>query len=160
MGITRINRKCHCESLKHLYFFARQTEKKRVFCGTLWLAMKSRSILIISNAKSHEWILANHQHLPKRNIIVTEQCSAFGGICKASFTMSYSNRTITGDRYQLQLNRLNEALFEKRPVVASDLRKVMLLHDNAWPYALQKLSRKHWCSSSGKFSRTQCIPQT
>jgi len=41
------------------------------------------------------------------------------------------NESITGDRYQLQLNRLNEALLEKRPAVASNRRKVMLLHDNA-----------------------------
>jgi len=41
------------------------------------------------------------------------------------------NESITGDRYQLQLNCLNEALLEKRPAVASNQRKVMLLHDNA-----------------------------
>ena len=36
-----------------------------------------------------------------------------------------------GDQYQLQLNRMNETLLEKRPAVASNRRKVMFLPDNA-----------------------------
>jgi len=49
------------------------------------------------------------------------------------------NESITGDRYQLQLNRLNEALLEKRPAVASNRRKVMLLHDNARPHVAKSV---------------------
>ena len=47
------------------------------------------------------------------------------------------NESITGDRYQLQLNRLNETLLEKRPAVVSNRRKVMLLHDDARPHVVK-----------------------
>ena len=47
--------------------------------------------------------------------------------------MNYSNRTkvLRGIDIQLQWNCLNEASLEKRPAVASNRRKLMLLQDNA-----------------------------
>ncbi|EFN64341.1 Histone-lysine N-methyltransferase SETMAR, partial [Camponotus floridanus] len=44
------------------------------------------------------------------------------------------NKSIMRDRYQLQLNRLNVTFMEKRSAVASNRRKVILLHDNARPH--------------------------
>lgn len=44
------------------------------------------------------------------------------------------NETITGDRYQLQLMRLSQALKEKRPLYEQRHDKVILLHDNARPH--------------------------
>lgn len=44
------------------------------------------------------------------------------------------NETITGDRYQLQLMRLSQALKEKRPLYEQKHDKVILLHDNARPH--------------------------
>ena len=41
------------------------------------------------------------------------------------------NETITTERYQQQLERLNDNLMQKRPSIASNRRKVILLHDNA-----------------------------
>lgn len=44
------------------------------------------------------------------------------------------NETITTERYQQQLERLNDNLMQKRPSIASNRRKVILLHDNARPH--------------------------
>ena len=41
------------------------------------------------------------------------------------------NETITTERYQQQLERLNDNLMQKRSSIASNRRKVILLHDNA-----------------------------
>lgn len=41
-----------------------------------------------------------------------------------------SNKSITGDRYQIQLNCLYKALLEKRPKIASNQHKVILVHNN------------------------------
>lgn len=45
-----------------------------------------------------------------------------------------SNETITAERYEQQLNNLNHALNEKRPIQTTKQRKVILLHDNARPH--------------------------
>lgn len=42
--------------------------------------------------------------------------------------------TITGDRYKEQLLKLNEKIMKKRPAIASNRRKVILLQDNARPH--------------------------
>ena len=41
---------------------------------------------------------------------------------------------ITGDRYRLQLIKLNRALKEKRPEYAQTYDKVSFQHDNAGPH--------------------------
>jgi len=40
------------------------------------------------------------------------------------------SETVTADRYQQQLYRLNDELIQKRPII--DV--VILLHDNTWPH--------------------------
>lgn len=56
--------------------------------------------------------------------------------------------TVTGERYRQQLKKLNEELLQKRPAIASNLRKVILLHDNARPHissiVKQTLSDMDW----------------
>ena len=44
------------------------------------------------------------------------------------------NETVTADVYQRELNKLNDVLLQKRPAIASNRRKVILLHDNARPH--------------------------
>ena len=44
------------------------------------------------------------------------------------------NETVTADVYRRQLNTLNDVLLQKRPAIASNRRKVILLHDNARPH--------------------------
>lgn len=44
------------------------------------------------------------------------------------------NETVTGEHYKQQLQRLSENLVQKRPAIASNRRKVILLHDNARPH--------------------------
>lgn len=44
------------------------------------------------------------------------------------------NETVNAERYKQQLERLNENLMRKRPAIASNRRKVILLHDNARPH--------------------------
>ena len=44
------------------------------------------------------------------------------------------NETVTADVYRCQLNKLNNSLLQKRPAIASNRRKVILLHDNARPH--------------------------
>lgn len=44
------------------------------------------------------------------------------------------NETITGDRYQLQLMRLSQAIKDKRPDYAERHNRIILLHDNARPH--------------------------
>ena len=132
-----MNRKCHCESLKHLYFSARQ--KKKFFvahCG-------DESILIIPNAKSHGWTLVNQQHLV--NIYTKAKYGHKAMLCiwwnmqGVYYELFKPNGSITGDRYQLQLNHPNEALLKKRPVVDAKLCFCTTTLD----YILQKPSRKH-----------------
>lgn len=44
------------------------------------------------------------------------------------------NETVTADVYRRQLNKLNDVMLQKRPAIASNKRKVILLHDNARPH--------------------------
>ena len=94
--------------------------------------MKSGSILIIPNAKSHVDPGQSSTSTPKRNIhgYKTTLYIWWDMQDVVYYELLKPNESITGDRYQLQLNRLNETLLEKRPAVANR-RKVMLLHDNA-----------------------------
>lgn len=50
------------------------------------------------------------------------------------FELLKPNETINGDRYRLQLMRLNRALKEKRSQYEERHEKVILLHDNARPH--------------------------
>ena len=49
--------------------------------------------------------------------------------------------SITGDRYRLQLIRLNCALREKRPEYEQRHDKVILLHDNARPHVAKVVKK-------------------
>lgn len=51
------------------------------------------------------------------------------------------NETITGDRYQLQLMCLSQALKEKRPLYEQRHDKVILLHDNARPHVAKVVKK-------------------
>ena len=42
--------------------------------------------------------------------------------------------TVNAERYRSQLEHLNDNLMQKRPAIASNRRKVILLHDNARPH--------------------------
>jgi len=63
-----------------------------------------------------------------------------------------------GDRYRLQLIRLNRALREKRPEYEQRHDKVILLHDNARPH-VAKVVKKYFCSN-GMFYCTRRIFRT
>ena len=131
MDITRINHKCHCESLKHLYFFARQTEKK-VFCGAFFVTGDKKWIYFNNLKRKKSWVDPGQPSTSKRNIYgyKTMLCIWWDMQGVVYYELFKLNESITGDWYQLQLNHLNKALFEKRPAVASNRRKVTLLHDN------------------------------
>jgi len=45
-----------------------------------------------------------------------------------------SHQTVTAERYRQQLQRVAEALQQKRPIGGRKRRKVLLLHDNARPH--------------------------
>lgn len=45
-----------------------------------------------------------------------------------------TGQTVTGNRYSKQLRQLNRELIKKRPQIAVNRRKVILLHDNARPH--------------------------
>ena len=51
------------------------------------------------------------------------------------------SKTITGDRYRLQLIRLNRALKEKRPEWDGRHDKLILLHDNARPHVAKPVKK-------------------
>jgi len=51
------------------------------------------------------------------------------------------SETITGDRYRLQLMRLNRTLKEKRPEWDGRHEKVILLHDNARPHVAKPVQK-------------------
>ena len=51
------------------------------------------------------------------------------------------SETITGDRYRLQLIRLNQALKEKRPEWDNRHNKLILLHDNARPHVAKPVKK-------------------
>jgi hypothetical protein len=51
------------------------------------------------------------------------------------------NQTITANVYSQQLQRLNEALFQKRPVLANQ-KVVILLHDNGRPHVAKLTQQK------------------
>lgn len=55
------------------------------------------------------------------------------GAPKIYYELLKPSETITGDRYRLQLIRLNRALKEKRPEWDNRHNKLILLHDNARP---------------------------
>ena len=59
-----------------------------------------------------------------------------------------SGQTIDGPLYRQQLNRLSQALCDKRPQYAERHEKVILLHDNARPHisktVKQKLEQLKW----------------
>ena len=99
--------------------------------------MKNGSFSTTQNAKNHGLILANHQYRLQSEIsTVTKQCSVFGGIWKVSCIMSCLNRRKQSPPsvHQQQLECLNDNLMQKRPSIASNRRKVILLHDNARPH--------------------------
>lgn len=52
------------------------------------------------------------------------------------------NETIDGNRYRRQLHHMNQALIEKRPIIANKPRKVILLHDNARPHVAKTVKEK------------------
>lgn len=64
------------------------------------------------------------------------------------FELLKPGETVTGVRYTNQLDHLNDALMSKRPAVASNRRKVILLHDNARPHVAKvvkdALSKLEW----------------
>lgn len=49
------------------------------------------------------------------------------------------NETVTADVYKRQINHLSAELLRKRPAIASNRRKVILLHDNARPHVAQSV---------------------
>jgi len=112
--------------------------------------------------KNHGWMIGQPSTpKPKRNIhghkavlsIRWELGSGRDNVLRATETAE------TVDRYQQQLYRLNDELMRKRPSIASNRRKVILLHDNARPH-VPRTKKKHCWSSNEKFSRTQLIFQT
>jgi len=67
--------------------------------------------------------------------------------------------SITGDRYWLQLIRLNRALREKWPEYEQRHDKVILLHDNARPH-VAKVVKKYLKTLKWMFYRTRRILRT
>ena len=51
------------------------------------------------------------------------------------------SETITGDRYRLQLLRLNQALKKKRPEWHNRHNKLIMLHDNARPHVIKPVKK-------------------
>lgn len=47
-------------------------------------------------------------------------------------------QTVTGDRYSKQLRQLHQEFIRKRPQIANNRRKVILLHDNARPHVAKE----------------------
>ena len=83
---------------------------------------------------------------PKRNIHVSKiiLCIWWDQRGIIYYELLKPSETITGDRYRLQLIRLNQALKEKRPEWDNKHNKLILLHDNArrCKNTLQNRSRK------------------
>ena len=58
------------------------------------------------------------------------------------FELLRPGQTVTADVYQQQLNNLNRALNEKRPILSIKIRQVLLLHDNARPHKAKIVQEK------------------
>jgi len=86
-------------------------------------------------AKSGQSLPLTSTSTPQPNM-VPRSCSVSGGNQKGLVycELLKPGDSITGDRYQLQLIRLNHALREKRPEYEQRHDKVILLHDNARPH--------------------------
>ena len=57
------------------------------------------------------------------------------------YILSEPNGTVTAERYRQQLEHLNHNLMQKRPLNASNRRRVILFHDNTRPHVA--LAVKH-----------------
>lgn len=88
--------------------------------------------------RPHSWVDPGQPatSTPKRNIHghKTLLCIWWDQEGVVYYELLQPNETITGERYKQQLNDLNAALMAKRPAIASNRRKVILLHDNAKPH--------------------------
>ena len=51
------------------------------------------------------------------------------------------NETVNATLYERQLKQLNDKLMQKRPSIASNRRKVILLHDNARPHVAKSVKK-------------------
>lgn len=73
---------------------------------------------------------------PKRNIHGHKLllCIWWDQLGVVYYELLKPNETVTADVYQRQLNKLNDVMLQKRPAIASNRRKVILLHDNARPH--------------------------
>ena len=71
---------------------------------------------------------------PDRISPVPRLCSACGGSSSVWLLLLKPSETITGDRYRTHLMRLSRGLQKKLTQYQEKHDKVILQHDNAWPY--------------------------
>jgi len=114
------NRKCHCESLKHLYiFFVRQTEKN----SFLWrIVTGDKKWIYFNNPKRKKsWMDLGQSSTstPKQNIHGHKAmfCIWWDMQSVIYYKLLKANESITGS-ISITIE-LSEALLEKRPAVAS-----------------------------------------
>ncbi|KMQ92519.1 transposase [Lasius niger] len=81
--------------------------------------------------------------MPKRNIHghKTLLCIWWDQEGVLYYELLRPNETVTSDRYQQQLCRLSDELMQKRPCIAYNRRKVILLHDNARPHVAKSVKQ-------------------
>ena len=99
---------------------------------------------------------------------IRRSCSVSGGKIQKDlvyYELLKPGDSITGDRYRLQLIRLNRALREKPPEYEQRHDKIILLHDNVRPHVAKVVKKyletlKIWKRSNGMFYRTCRILQT
>lgn len=129
-----LSKNYHFESLVYRDFFACQANKikffRRILTGDekwIYFDPKPRKL----------WVnLQPSTSTPKKNIHEQDLALHLVGSreCAVLWALLHPNKTVTANRHQQQLCRLNDELMQKRPFVTNNRRKVILLHDNTWPH--------------------------
>ena len=135
----------------------RDMERRLVICEMLRQWQQRKGFLHRIVTGDEKWIYYdNPKHLkawvmpgepgpstPKRNIHASKimLCTSWDQRSIIYYELLKPSETITGDRYRLQLIRLNQALKEKRPEWDNRHNKLILLHDNARPHVAKPVKK-------------------
>lgn len=132
MAATWVVRKCHLEPFVHRDFLACQAKK-----SFSWhIVTGDENWIYFDNPKRRKSWVDPGQPRQRQNIHGYKAllCNSWDQEDVLYYEILHPNETVTVDRYRQQLYWLSDELMRKRPSVASNRRKAILLHDDARPH--------------------------